>query len=190
MWGRRAARVPLAFPVVEQQALQYRQLLPSDFDVAARLVADALAGYREFAPPGWRPPDVRDELRTLRAWGGDGDFWGQLALEDRTPVGYAAFVPALRHRSHAVPEAGLSHLGKLFVVPAHWGRGTASTLLQHAIAAARERGFSTMRLFTPEGQSRARRFYEREGFRTVGGPREVGLGIPVFEYRRPLHAEP
>ena len=99
-------------------------------------------------------------------------------------------MPAVRHGSHAVPETRLSHLGKLFVVPAHWGRGTATTLLHNAIAAARERGFTMMRLFTPEGQGRARRFYEREGFRTVGPPREVGLGIPVFEYRRALHVEP
>ncbi len=173
-----------------QQVLEYRQLLPSDFDAAARLIADGLAGYHEFAPPGWRPPGVREEMRVLRAWGGDGDFWGQLAVEDRTPVGYASFVPAERHGSHAVPEAKLGHLGHLFVVQSHWGRGTATALLGKAIGAVRERGFTAMRLFTPEGHSRARRFYEREGFRAVGRPREVGLGIPVLEYRRSFNAGP
>ena len=119
-------------------------------------------------------------------WAGDEDFWGELAVQAGKPVGCASFVPAARHRAHAVPDRALSHLGHLFVTPSHWGRGTAPALLGDAMAAARARGFTAMRLFTPEGQSRARRFYEREGFRTAGRPREVGLGIPVCEYRRPL----
>ena len=95
-------------------------------------------------------------------------------------------MPAARHRAHPVPEEGLGHLGHLFVVPAQWGLGTAPRLLHNAIDSARERGYTAMRLFTPEGQRRARRFYEREGFAATAGPREVGLGIPVFEYRREL----
>ena len=43
-----------------------------------------------------------------------------------------------------------------------------------------------MRLYTPAGQARARRFYEREGFAAAGGPQDRGLGLPVIEYRRPL----
>jgi predicted GNAT family N-acyltransferase len=43
-----------------------------------------------------------------------------------------------------------------------------------------------MRLFTPEGQARARRFYEREGWVQYGEPFEAGLGIPLVEYRREL----
>ena len=172
-----------------QRVLEYRQLRPADFEAVARLIADGIAGFDQFAPLGWHPPHARDEVRALSAWDGDSDFWALLAVEGQTPVGYAAFVPAARHRSHPVPEATLSHLGQLFVSPAYWGHGIATTLLHSALDAARERGFTAMRLFTPEGQSRARRFYEREGFTAVAGPCEVGLGLPVFEYRRSLDAK-
>jgi hypothetical protein len=43
-----------------------------------------------------------------------------------------------------------------------------------------------MRLFTPEGQTRARRFYEREGWTLHGGAVRRRLGIPLVEYRREL----
>jgi hypothetical protein len=43
-----------------------------------------------------------------------------------------------------------------------------------------------MRLFTPEGQLRARRFYEREGWLLFGSAFDGGLGIPLVEYRRTL----
>ena len=49
------------------------------------------------------------------------------------------------------------------------------------------RGFREMRLFTPVGQSRARRFYEREGWCSVGDPfDERGFGMELLEYRRPI----
>jgi len=41
-----------------------------------------------------------------------------------------------------------------------------------------------MRLFTPAGQRRARRFYEREGWTLVEAPRfEDAFGLDVAEYR-------
>jgi hypothetical protein len=44
-----------------------------------------------------------------------------------------------------------------------------------------------MRLFTPEGQARARAFYERRGWTTDGAARhEPMLALDLVEYRRPL----
>jgi hypothetical protein len=44
-----------------------------------------------------------------------------------------------------------------------------------------------MRLFTPSGQARARRFYEREGWTLADGPYDDDhVGLPVVEYRRAL----
>jgi hypothetical protein len=52
---------------------------------------------------------------------------------------------------------------------------------------ARARAFTAMRLFTPAGQARARRFYEREGWSAVGGAFLVpALGLEVVEYRYAL----
>ena len=42
-----------------------------------------------------------------------------------------------------------------------------------------------MRLFTPAGHARARRFYEREGWEPRGEPTlEEPLGLELIEYRR------
>ena len=51
---------------------------------------------------------------------------------------------------------------------------------------AREEGFRAMRLFVATGQARARRFYEREGWRAVAEMPESPLGLPLIEYRRDL----
>jgi len=42
-----------------------------------------------------------------------------------------------------------------------------------------------MRLFTPAGHGRARRFYEREGWTAAGPPTdENAFGMALIEYRR------
>jgi hypothetical protein len=44
-----------------------------------------------------------------------------------------------------------------------------------------------MRLYTPEGQARARAFYRRQGWRERGGAfAEPELGLRLLELRRPL----
>ena len=44
-----------------------------------------------------------------------------------------------------------------------------------------------MRLFTPAGQARARRFYEREGWVQAGAEfHEPALGLALVEYRYAL----
>jgi hypothetical protein len=44
-----------------------------------------------------------------------------------------------------------------------------------------------MRLFTPAGQVRARRFYEREGWTVAGEPYDdEDLHLEIVEYRRAL----
>jgi GNAT superfamily N-acetyltransferase len=122
----------------------------------------------------------------LRRWIEDPDFWGEVASRDGELAGHATFIPAARHTLLAEEEAGLAHLGNMFVRPAHWGTGVASRLMERALGAAAARGYRSMRLFVPEGQSRARRFYAREGFGAVGDPFDPGFGLPVLEYRRPL----
>ena len=54
-----------------------------------------------------------------------------------------------------------------------------------AADAARERGFSAMRLFVAAGQSRARAFYERAGWAPVSEPfHDPVPGLAMVEYRR------
>jgi GNAT superfamily N-acetyltransferase len=61
----------------------------------------------------------------------------------------------------------------------------AAELLAAAVAEARQRGFQRMRLLTPRDHARARRFYEREGWRPTGVELDRGstlLGLAIVEY--------
>lgn len=53
----------------------------------------------------------------------------------------------------------------LYVVPDAWGTGAASALLDDGVAWMRRQGWREARLRVVDAQARARRFYEREGWR-------------------------
>ncbi len=89
-----------------------------------------------------------------------------------------------------VPEPALAHIGHLFVEPPFWGSGIAGLLLAHAETHALARGFTSMRLYVPVGQARARRFYARHEFAVVGGPLDLGNGLPLLECRHELAPAP
>jgi len=60
-------------------------------------------------------------------------------------------------------DAEASWITQLFLVPDHVGRGLGSRLLKHAL---KQLG-SPVRLYTFQANVRARRFYERHGFRAI-----------------------
>jgi GNAT superfamily N-acetyltransferase len=82
-----------------------------------------------------------------------------IALSDGEPVG-AAFVSE-------------EWLEGLYVVPARWGTGLADELHDRALEAARELGSKRCQLWVLEDNTRARRFYERRGWRENGQTRVV-----------------
>lgn len=163
---------------------------PASFADAAALaatVAEGFDGYRSFAPPGWEPPDMVLEATRMRGALARPGTWCEVVEHDHGEiVGHVAIMPARAHPLGAAADDSTAHLWQLFLRRAHWGDGAAVRLLADALAEARARGYRSIRLFTPEGQARARRFYEREGFALVGAPFDGGLGIPLVEYRRAL----
>jgi GNAT superfamily N-acetyltransferase len=94
-------------------------------------------------------------------------------------------IPAATAR-HPVADPRLAHLWQLFVAHEWWGSGLATRLHGLATEAASTRGFTAMRLFTPADQARARRFYEREGWRIAAAPEDDEIGFAVVEYRLDL----
>jgi GNAT superfamily N-acetyltransferase len=158
----------------------------ADTDAIARLDREGFESYRAFAPPGWEPPTQDEEEEWLRGNLGDPAVWCVVAEDEHGPAGHVAFMPAARAR-RASREAGLAHLWLLFVRPSRWGSGLASELHARALDEAAHRGFTAMRLFTPAGQARARRFYEREGWKVAGEPFDDSeFGLALVEYRREL----
>jgi GNAT superfamily N-acetyltransferase len=164
---------------------EFRQATPEDARRLGRAVGDGFEGYRAFAPPAWRPPDMPDEVQKLEAMLRQPDVWCLMAETGGELAGHMAVIPAqLALVPHDDPL--LAHVRLLFVEPPYWGSGLAKTLHDAGLEEAARRGFTAIRLFTPAGQARARRFYEREGWSAVGDPFDAPFGLPAIEYRRPL----
>ena len=160
----------------------------NDAERLARMTIDSFEVYREFAPPDWDPPPIEAEITLLRDLLAEQSTWCRLAEVDGRVVGQVTFLPAARS-SMPVDEPGLAHLRNLFIDREYWGTGLATELHGAAIVAARERGFSQMRLYTPTQQARARRFYEREGWKQAGDEFHApGPDLVIVEYRYLLQA--
>jgi GNAT superfamily N-acetyltransferase len=159
---------------------------PEDTGAIAQLDREGFESYRAFAPPGWEPPTAEEEREWLSTHLGHPDVWCVLAEDSHGPAGHVAFMPAALAR-RVSKEPGLAHLWLLFVRTSLWGSGLASELHARALEEAAARGFTAMRLFTPARQERARRFYEREGWKVAGDPfDEPDFGLELVEYRRGL----
>ena len=157
-----------------------------DVEAMVAVTAEGFAGYRSFAPTGWVQPSASEELERLSRLLGDDDVWYHVAEREGELVGHVGFLPAERTFA-PVGDPRLAHFRQLFVARAHWGSGLATRLHAAAIDEARARGFASMRLFTPGGQARARRFYEREGWSLARPPAfDERIGLEIAEYRRAL----
>jgi predicted N-acetyltransferase YhbS len=154
-----------------------RAVEPDDAAAVADLIDRGFETYRSFAPADWDPPPAH--VAVFRHRMTRPGNWGLVAEDDGRVTGHIAFEPS--------GLVGLAHLWNLFVAESHWGSGLAATLHDRAIAAATEAGYSEMRLYVPELHGRARRFYEREGWRFErGGVTELQIGLDLVELRRDL----
>jgi GNAT superfamily N-acetyltransferase len=90
-----------------------------------------------------------------------------VAREDGDVVGVVAGIPA-----SDCPE-----VISMWVHPAHRGTGVAGQLLAAVMQWAADEGAGELRLAVAEGNDRARRFYERAGFRPTG-PGEIMRSRP------------
>ncbi|MGZ4268955.1 MAG: N-acetyltransferase family protein [Solirubrobacteraceae bacterium] len=146
----------------------------------ARTVLEGFDGYRAFAPEGWAPPGRAVELERIRSRFTAPDVWALVAVDGRGRQ--AGHVSLLDDSEDPGTSAYLWHL---FVRTPHQGTGLAVTLHDAFLDAARARGYSRARLSTPAGQARARRFYEREGWRTdAHAELHPLLGLELLTYRR------
>jgi GNAT superfamily N-acetyltransferase len=115
----------------------------------------------------------------------------------RYQEGIAALPPGMRiwvaerdgrivgHANVAVGKA-LGELSALYVVPEEWGSGVAGALHDQAVAGMRELGATEATLWVVEGNTRARRFYEREGWSADGETKPSMFDITEVRYRRRL----
>ncbi len=167
-------------------ALVFRPATVEDAGDLAAVLVDGFETYRAFAPPGWQKPRVEDVAEILATRLDQPTVWCLLAEQGTTVAGYVALLPAA-DGLRPVDDPRLAQFWMLFVRAPWWGSGLAERLHGAACEAATTRGFTAMRLFTPSGQARARRFYEREGWTLADGPYDDDhIGLSVVEYRRAL----
>ena len=180
---------PLTFVATDtvraMSGFAFRDATAADAPRLGRSVAEAFERYREFAPSDWQPPPAATQTGRLAELLGRADVWCRVAEHDGELAGYVCVIPATLS-VFAREEPSLAHLRLMFVEPPYWGSGLAKTLHDAAITEAAERGYTAIRLFTPTGQARARRFYQREGWREAADPFDADFGLPTIEYRRPV----
>jgi len=98
-------------------------------------------------------------------------------------VGYAYLVPS---PEADVPAGGSSELGSIYVTEEVAGTGVAPALMDAAVEHARAAGHDLLTLWVRPENGRARRFYEKYGFRPDGGERSRPhdlLAIEMHEIR-------
>jgi len=162
-----------------------RPATPDDTEAFHAVAADGFETYRAFAGEGWEPP--ADDLESLRERLAAPGAFGVVVEEEGAIVAVGAYGPARDPHPAGPPVPGLAHIWAVFVARSHWGTGAATAVLAALVEHARDSGFAELRLYTPAGQARARRFYAREGWHEVGETIWVeAIGLDLLELRRSL----
>jgi GNAT superfamily N-acetyltransferase len=122
--------------------------------------------------------DIGARERLARRFATDGDYDAFVAEDDGRIVGFVAC-------GTAEEEADQRELFAIYVLPEAWGTPAAPGLMGAAVEAMRDRGAPDAILWVLEDNPRARRFYEREGWRADGTAESeyLGLTVPLVRYR-------
>lgn len=73
----------------------------------------------------------------------------------------------------------------IYLLPEKWGSGVGSKLIQAALSKLKQKGFQNICLWVLKDNIRARKFYEKNGFKISGNEREIKIAeciISEIEY--------
>jgi ribosomal protein S18 acetylase RimI-like enzyme len=145
------------------------------------------AAYRGIVPQGYldsmRPEADADRRRARFAAGSLDSRQDAVGTIAGAPAGWVAFGP---YRDDDRPSSGPGEIYAIYVHPDHWGCGVGRALIRYAVRELRAAGMAPVLLWVLEQNARARRFYERAGFRPDGGRHlfEIaGVQLPELRYR-------
>jgi GNAT superfamily N-acetyltransferase len=137
-----------------------RDARPDDLEALLTIQREAsVAGFANVFPPE-RYPYPTQEVREL---------WRETLVDPDVDV-YVAEIDA---GAVGTVTVDTEFLRQLYVLPAHWGAGIGSALLDRGLERMRERGATRAKLWTLEGNERGRRFYERRGWTLTNVTRVV-----------------
>jgi ribosomal protein S18 acetylase RimI-like enzyme len=101
-------------------------------------------------------------------------------------VGWLYLGPYRADEGEEPPGPSAGEVGAIYTVPEVWGRGVGRRLLAYGLGELRRLGLSPVLLWVLVANERARRFYERAGFRADGpvvGFEVGGTTLPEMRYR-------
>jgi ribosomal protein S18 acetylase RimI-like enzyme len=126
--------------------------------------------------------EATDASRTLD----DGSSFAIVAFSGETLVGMGLGLPARDNDGLGPPIPGLCHISMIAVAPGWWGQGIGARIVADLLDAIRAHGFTRAQLWTQQSNSRARRLYERSGFRESGRQKQDDAGELILLYTRSL----
>jgi GNAT superfamily N-acetyltransferase len=160
-------------------------------DVAAIRVGGWQTAYAGILPQSYLDAmtvEADAERRRKRFAESDGSVTDLVAVDDRgRVVGWACAGPV---RGGGAPTT-TGELYALYVRPGLTGSGIGRTLIEAAHAHALARGYDLLQLWVLDGNTGARRFYERAGYAPDGAVEVYdydGVTVPEVRYRRALEA--
>lgn len=115
----------------------------------------------KYAYKGIIPQDYLDSIpegRWVKVLGREG-LYSLVMTENGHLIGTASIC---RSRWEKFPDFG--EIVSIYLLPEHIGKGYGKALFERCTAELRERGFERSLLWVLEENTRARRFYERNGF--------------------------
>jgi GNAT superfamily N-acetyltransferase len=164
-----------------------RTATAEDIEAIAETVVEGFRTFGDFAPANWKLPDPPIDIEAFRAQMQLDGIWSRVAEDEGVPVAHVTILPAQQVDWRPLPDdPRAAFLWQIYTRRRYWGSGLAAELHGLAVAEARRQGFTAMLLYTPEGQARARRFYEREGWEVFGEPIGSRIGLTVVGYRLAL----
>jgi GNAT superfamily N-acetyltransferase len=173
----------------DAEPLRIRPMVLADCDRVSEI---RVLGW-QFAYRGLMPRSYLDALsakddaerRRTRLAQSDGSVVDLVASRGEEIVGWAALGP---YRDGEV-RTGEAELYALYLDPRHLGTGAGRALMQESLRQCVALGHDRVYLWVVRGNARARRFYERVGFRADGAeePYDVdGVAVPEVRYVKDL----
>ncbi len=124
-------------------------------------------------------------LKNLRAsdWPSSGVV---VAVPGPELVGFVGFGPA---RDEGEDSDLVGEIKAIYVIPEAWGKGMGKRLMASALGRLSAAGYAQALLWVLDGNARARRFYEKGGWKPDGATRgedSRGFALREVRYRKDL----
>ncbi|MBT1090824.1 GNAT family N-acetyltransferase [Streptomyces sp. Tu102] len=174
---------------MDDDRIRIRPMTPADCDRVAEIrIGGWRSAYRGLIPQSYLDAlDVARDAERRRGYfsQGDASVLDLVAERDGEIVGWACHGP---YRDGEARTEDVE-LYAIYVDPGRYGTGIGHALLQESVRRCTAAGHPRMLLWVLKDNARARRFYERAGFRADGAeePFEVeGVEVPEVRYAREL----